>query len=71
MQLEYNGIGTPLDWNTMKLGPKWERKTMGQGHNATRIQRDWNTAGLEHDETGTKWERETMGRGHNETGTQT
>ena len=60
-----------MGMDTMKLGPKWERETMGQGQNATRIQRDRDTIGLEHHETGTKWERETMGRGHNGTGTQT
>ena len=64
MQLEYNGIGTLCDWNTMKLGPKWELETMGQGHNEPRIQRVWNTMGLEHRVTGSK-----MGARNDGTGT--
>ena len=54
-----------MGMDTMKLGAKWERETMGQGQNATRIQRDRDTIGLEHHETGTK-----MGAKNNGTGTQ-
>ena len=52
MRLEYNRIGTQWDWSMMKMGPKWERETMGRGHNGTGTQSwYWNTMGLEHNET--------------------
>ena len=60
MQRGHSKSGNRIQWDSYTK----ERVKMGQRHNATRIQLNWDTMGLEHRVTGTK-----MGARNDGTGT--